>query len=63
MASAAFDRVEVKNVDGTVTTMTKAAFLALPLPDRVRHILKGNLAFFSGREAVNQREALRELNS
>lgn len=63
MASPVFDRVEVKNGDGTITRMTKDKFMALPLPERVSHILKGNLKFFSGELVVPPKEALRELNS
>jgi hypothetical protein len=62
MASPAFDRIEVKNHDGSVTRMTKDTFLALPLTQRVSHILKGDLTFFSGQVLVPAVQALRELN-
>ena len=62
MASTEFDRVEVKDSDGTVKLLTKAAFLALPLNERISHILKGSLKFFNGRSPVPEKDALRELN-
>jgi hypothetical protein len=55
-----FDRVVVAD-NGTSSTLTAEAFVALPLPERIRHILGRSAQFFNGAVPIERHHALRSL--
>jgi hypothetical protein len=52
-----FDRVEIESPSGK-RTMTCREFEAMPLPERVRTVISGNVRFFRGDEEIPKKEAL-----
>ena len=52
-----FDRVSIRRQDGT-RSMSSDEFMALPLHERVEHILARNVDFFDGEQAVELKAAL-----
>jgi hypothetical protein len=55
-----FDRVVIAD-NGRSSTLTAEAFIALPLPERIRHILGRSAQFFNGAVLVERHHALRSL--
>jgi hypothetical protein len=58
-----FDRVMVGGPNAAPRALTAAAFLELPLPQRIQLILGREVAFLLGSNAVDRSEALRALRS
>ncbi len=56
-----FDRVIVVRGDGTEQPYSADEFLALPLHERVKHILGREIRFFMGERPVDRAVALRSL--
>ena len=57
-----FNRVIVR-ADAGPMELSVGAFLALPLPERIRHILHGSVEFYRGDLPVDRGLALRALRS
>lgn len=62
MATVPFDRVIVSSA-GRSHELTLAEFMALPLPQRIRHILARDVSFYEGDRPIERGEALRRLNA
>jgi hypothetical protein len=59
-----FDRVTVRNgASASGESLSVEAFLALPLPTRLRAIFEQRVEFFRNGEPVELQEALRALRS
>jgi hypothetical protein len=56
-----FDRVLLAREDGGRTMCTAEEFLAMPLDERIRHILRRDLQFYLGEVPVDRGAALRSL--
>jgi hypothetical protein len=52
VAMTAFDRVQLKENDGTVQSLTPEEFRRLSVRDRVRYLLAGKAEFFLRGDAV-----------
>jgi hypothetical protein len=52
-----FDRVSIRGQTGS-RSMSSAEFLALPLHERVQHILARDVDFFDGQRPVDLKSAL-----
>ena len=61
MATIPFDLVILQHEAGK-RELTLSEFMALPLSERIRHILTRDLAFFSGGIPVERSLALQRLN-
>jgi hypothetical protein len=57
MSERPFDSVSIRGERGTYSIST-AAFLALPIHERIQHILSRRVDFFYGTEPVELRAAL-----
>lgn len=55
-----FDRI-VFVVDDAVVELTVDEFVALPMHERVKHLLASNLRFFRGADEVDRKTCLRAL--
>ena len=53
-----FEEVWLSDGEGPKTKVSPKAFLALPMPERIRHILKGTVEFVHDGETISTREAL-----
>jgi hypothetical protein len=53
-----YDRMGVRQPDGTLRYLTRVEFEGLPLPERVK-LLMGELLFFKDGQPVSARDALR----
>ena len=58
-AGGGYDRLGIPRGNGEMQFVTRAEFEKLPLGDRVRLLMGGNLRFFRGDREVPAREALR----
>ena len=61
--SLPFDAVLLRNGSASPEAMSVDAFLALPLPTRLRAIFEQRVEFFRNGERVELQEALRALRS
>lgn len=61
--SLPFDAVLLRNGSASAEAMSVEAFLALPLPTRLRAIFEQRVEFFRNGERVELQEALRALRS
>lgn len=61
MEPLVFDRVVVVLADGRRRTYSAHEFIALPLHERIQHVLERNIQFFRGDAAVDRNGALRSL--
>jgi len=57
----AFDRVVVV-VEGQRRELSAAAFLKLPLPERIKHVLGRSIEFYLGPRSVERGDALKSMN-
>ena len=62
MTALPFDRIAVV-IGGSETRYSVGEFLKLPLSDRVKSILFGQIAFFSEGNPVNTKDALNALRT
>ena len=60
--SPVIDRV-ILTYDGKSQTLTTKEFMDLELSLRIRHVMAGDVTFYSGKDLVPQSEALRALQS
>jgi hypothetical protein len=58
--AASFDYVEIPSSSGLVSRMTAAEFQAMPLAQRVRAILGGQLRFYRNQLPITMKDALGE---
>lgn len=56
-----FDRVVVV-AEGQRRELSAAAFLKLPLPERIKHVLGRTVEFYLGSRTVERGEALKSMN-
>ena len=56
-----YDSVTVPGENGQSRVLTRAAFEALPLGERVRHLMSGRLVFHRDGAVVSARDALRSV--
>jgi hypothetical protein len=57
----AFDRVVIGGPHGVRSEYSVEEFFALPLHERIEHVLKRDIAFFRGSVEVDRASALRSL--
>lgn len=60
--SLPIDRVVIRS-NGSSHELTTREFMSLELPVRIRHVIAGEVTFFSGYQQVPQSEALRALQT
>jgi hypothetical protein len=58
-AATGYDRVDIPQSDGTMKTLTRKQFEALPLKERVAYLLEGTAQFFLGSEQIPARDAMK----
>ena len=63
MDPIAFDRVVIGGPHGLRSEYTVAEFFALPLHERIEHVLKRDIAFFRGNVEIDLASALRSLRT
>jgi hypothetical protein len=54
-----FDRVEVRQGDGSSRSMTRAEYDAMPLSERISLVLQRQVEFYRGAVKVSAHEALK----
>jgi hypothetical protein len=59
----AFDRVVIAGPHGLESVYSVHQFFALPLHERIEHVLKRDVRFFRGNIEVDRASALRSLRS
>jgi hypothetical protein len=59
----AFDRVVIANAHGPPIVYSAEEFFALPLHERIEHVLKRDVTFFRGTVEVDRASALRSLRA
>jgi hypothetical protein len=58
-SSAGYDHVKVPTREGGTRLLTREQFEALPLRDRVAHLIEGKAQFFRNGVSIAAREAMR----
>ena len=58
-----FDMIKVIGKTGAKLELTRDQFLALPLHERIRHLMQGRPKFFKDGSPVRKREAVRALSA
>ena len=59
-AACGYDRLGIPGAGGQLRYLTRPEFESLPLAERVRLLMAGNLQFFRQGKQVSPRDALRE---
>jgi hypothetical protein len=58
-AATGYDRVNIPQANGTMKTLTRRQFEALPLKERVAYLLDGTAQFFLGNQQIPARDAMK----